>query len=74
MKALGYPFSYVFSKTLLIGVRNPKSGIFLLKGFFDKNVELYEPELRNFVKKKQHKNLVNFNSQYIKRAFNLIKR
>jgi glycosyltransferase involved in cell wall biosynthesis len=73
MKALGYSFSFVFAKALLSGIRSPKSGIFLLKGFFDKNIELFEPELREFVKKKQSVNLFQINSQSIKRVLNLIK-
>jgi glycosyltransferase involved in cell wall biosynthesis len=73
MKALGFAFSYIFVKSLLIGIRHPKNGFSLLRGFFSKNVTLYEPELRDFVKKKQHKSLVHLNSESFKRAFNLIK-
>jgi cellulose synthase/poly-beta-1,6-N-acetylglucosamine synthase-like glycosyltransferase len=73
MKALGFAFSYVLAKSLLIGIKHPKNGVFLLKGFFAKNTQLYEPELRDYVKKTQHKSLINLNSESIKRAFNLIK-
>jgi len=73
MKALGYAFLYVLIKSAIIGIKNPKNGIFLLKGFFEKNIELYEPEFRKFVKKNQYKNLLNPNANFYKRGSNLIK-
>ncbi len=73
MKALGYASSFVFAKALLYGIRNPKNGIFLLRGFFAKDIELFEPELRKFVRKKQHQDLLHLDLKSIKRAFNLIK-
>ncbi len=73
MKALGYAFPYVLIKSILIGVKNPKNGIFLLRGFFTKNTQLYEPEFRKFVRKTQYRNLLHLNSEFYKRGINLIR-
>ena len=73
MKALGYAFPYVLIKSMLIGVKNPKNGIFLLRGFFAKNTQLYEPEFRKFVRKTQYRNLLHLNSEFYKRGTNLIR-
>jgi glycosyltransferase involved in cell wall biosynthesis len=73
MKALGYAFPYVLIKSIIIGVKNPKIGIFLLKGFFAKNTQLYEPEFRKFVRKTQYRNLLHPNSEFYKRGTNLIR-
>lgn len=73
MKALGYAFLYVLIKSAIIGIKNPKNGIFLLKGFSEKNIELYEPEFRKFVKKNQYRNLLNPKANFYKRGSNLIK-
>gem|GEM_PF-549245 len=73
MRALGYAFPYVLIKSAIIGIRNPKSGIFLLKGFFERNVCLYEPEFRKFVRKNQYRNLLHPKLDFYKRGTNLIK-
>jgi glycosyltransferase involved in cell wall biosynthesis len=73
MKALGYAFPYVLIKSIMVGIKNPKNSIFLLKGFFVKNTQLYEPELRKFVRNTQYKNLLHPKSEFYKRGTNLIK-
>jgi len=73
LKALGYAFPYVLIKSMMIGVKNPKNGIFLLRGFFAKNTQLYEPEFRKFVRKTQYRNLLHPNLEFYKRGINLIR-
>jgi glycosyltransferase involved in cell wall biosynthesis len=73
MKALGYVFPYVLMKSLIIGVKNPKTGIFLLRGFFAKDTQLYEPEFRKYVRKTQYRNLLRPNFEFYKRGTNLIR-
>jgi glycosyltransferase involved in cell wall biosynthesis len=73
MKALGYAFPYVFLKSLAFGVKNPKNGIYMLKGFFAKNIEKFEPEFREYVKKTQYKAIFRPNKEYLKRWSNLTK-
>ena len=41
----------------------------MLKGYFSDYNDLYEEELRQFVKKTQMKNLRNLNPAYLKRFF-----
>jgi glycosyltransferase involved in cell wall biosynthesis len=72
MKALGYAFLYVLIKSSIIGIKNPKNGFSLLKGFLAKNVQLYEPELRSFVRKTQYRNLLHPKTEFYKRGANLI--
>jgi len=73
MRALGYAFFYVLIKSAIIGIRNPKSGIFLLKGFFERNTNLYEPEFRKFVRENQYRSLFHPKLDLYKRGTNLIK-
>lgn len=73
MKALGYAFFYVLIKSVIIGIKNPKNGMFLLKGYFEKNTELYESDFRKYVRKSQYRNLLNSKSNLYKRGTKLIK-
>lgn len=56
MKCLGYTFRYVLGRGMLLMKRNPLGGIYIIFGYFSDNVDLYEPELREFVRNTQ-KNL-----------------
>lgn len=73
MKALGYVFPYVLLKSFAVGLKNPKNGIYMIKGFFAKNVEKFEPEFRKYVKKIQYKAMLRPNSEYLKRLIHLVK-
>jgi glycosyltransferase involved in cell wall biosynthesis len=73
MKALGYAFPYVLLKSAAFALKSPKNGIFMLKGFFAKNIETFEPEFRNYVKETQYKALLKPNAGYLKRLVNLVK-
>lgn len=57
LKALGYTFPYVLLTFLILLKSNPKGSFYMMKGYLSKYEELYEPELREFVKKSQYKNL-----------------
>ena len=56
MKSLGYTFLYSLGRSLLLMKKRPMGGLYLISGYFSKNVILYEPELRKFVRQTQ-KNL-----------------
>ena len=73
MKALGFAFSYVLIKSLLIGIKHPKNAFSLIRGYSSNNVSLYESELRDFVRKTQKKKLLFLKSELFKKALNLIK-
>jgi len=70
LKALGYSSLYGITKILLFSRRKPIIAYYMLKGFFSSYNDLYEPELREYVRKTQHKNL--FQSEYIKRFFAIL--
>ena len=57
LKALGYSWFYTIGKTLLFSKTKPSAAYYMLKGYFSNNNDLYEPELREYVKNIQHKNL-----------------
>ena len=71
LKALGYTFLYTIMKTLLFSKRNPRGVYHILRGYFSNYNELYENELREYVKKTQHRNM--FKLEYVKRFFNMLK-
>ena len=70
MKALGYAFFYTLGKSTLYFLKFPKGGINMMKGYFDKDTELYEKELRNYVRKSQYQNI--FSSDIFKRIKNIL--
>jgi glycosyltransferase involved in cell wall biosynthesis len=73
LKALGYSFSYALAKILLFAKHNPSGAYHMLKGFFSNYDDLYEPELREYVKKTQNKKMSHLDSGIIKRFFTMAK-
>jgi len=71
MKALGYTTSYALARILIFAKRKPKGAYYMFKGYISDYDELYEPELRDFVRKTQLSNI--FNLKYIKRFFTGLK-
>jgi len=71
LKALGYTFLYTIMKILLFSTRKPCGAYFMLKGYLSNYDELYESELREYVKKTQHQNM--FKPAYVKRFFKIFK-
>ena len=69
MKALGYSFFYAIGKIMIFARKKPKDAFYMLKGYLSNYDDLYEEELRDFVRKTQMKNLKNFNPKYLKRFF-----
>lgn len=67
LKALGYTTAYTLAKVLLFSKNNPKGAYYMLKGYYSKYDSLYEPELREFVRKNQRDNITNLKSNYVKR-------
>ena len=60
MKSLGYTLPFVLVRVLGLVKKKPKAAYFMLKGFFSENQNLYEKELRDFVKKTQYSKIKHF--------------
>jgi len=69
MKALGYTLPYVLIKVLELSKRKPKASYYMLKGFFSENHNLYEKELRDYVKKNQFYKLRHLKFEYFRLFF-----
>jgi len=69
LKALGYSFFYAIGRIMIFARKKPKGAYYMLKGYLSDYDDLYEEELRQFVKKTQMKNLRNLNPAYLKRFF-----
>jgi len=69
-KALGYSFPYMIVKVLLFVKRKPKGACHMMKGYFSDYDDLYEPELREYVRKTQWENIIR--SKYLKRFFRML--
>ena len=54
LKALGYATFYVLGRAVLMARKKPKGAFYLLSGFFSDYHDLYESELRDFVRKNLH--------------------
>jgi glycosyltransferase involved in cell wall biosynthesis len=70
LKALGYTTLYALTKILLFAKKKPKGAYYMLKGYFSDYDNLYEPELRSYVKKTQLHNILHLDVRYLKRIFN----
>ncbi len=73
IKALGYSMPYALGRIAILGKKSPKGALKMLQGFLSSYDELYEPELRQYVKQTQRNNLFHMNFNYIKKIFRLIK-
>jgi len=73
MKAIGYTFPFVLFRIISLFKKRPLGAFYMLKGFFSKYSDLYEPELREYVKNTQYEKLKNFNPKNFKKLFRLIK-
>jgi len=69
LKALGYTFTYTLFKFFLLTKRKPKGAYYMFKGYLSDYDDLYEPELREFVRKTQMKNITRLDLNYITRFF-----
>jgi len=58
-KALGYIFPYFLYKTIFFARKKPKGAFYYLKGYLSNYKDLYEPELREYVRKTQWNKLRN---------------
>lgn len=74
MKALGYTTSYTIARILIFAKRKPKGAYYMFKGYISDYNDLYEPELREFVRKTQLGNIFRFNLTYVKRFFTGLKK
>ena len=69
-KALGYAPLYAIIKSLLFGKRKPQAGLAMLRGYFSNYDDLYEKELRDYVRATQSKN--QFSIKSAKRFFRIL--
>jgi len=67
LKALGYTFPYVVVRAILFAKKNPKGACHLIKGYLSNYDDLYEQELRNYVKKTQYQKITRFDREYMYR-------
>jgi len=70
MKALGYTFPFVLIRAIMITKRKPKASFYLLRGFLSTNHNLYEKELRDYVKQTQYSKIKHLRLEYLKRLLN----
>jgi len=70
LKALGYSGTYTLGKALLFFIKQPKGSFHMLRGYMSDYDDLYEPELRKYVRKSQ-KNVLK--SKIIKRFFKVLR-
>ena len=61
LKALGYTVPYTFLMFLILFKKQRLGSFYMLKGYFGKYDDLYEPELRKYVRKIQYQNLFKIN-------------
>jgi glycosyltransferase involved in cell wall biosynthesis len=54
MKSLGYTLGYAIGKGFLLMLKRPSGGINLIQGYFSKDVTLYDPETRKYVRNLQN--------------------
>jgi glycosyltransferase involved in cell wall biosynthesis len=64
MKALGYTFPYVFLAFLQLLKQNPQGSFHMMNGYLSKYDDLYDSDLRDFVRKTQHKNLIRIDKGF----------
>ena len=60
LKVLGYSSIYSMARIGLISLKNPIGAFYMLLGYRNNNVELYEKDLRNFLKNIQHKKIKKY--------------
>jgi len=69
LKALGYTHLYTIGRAILMARKKPKGAYYLLSGFFSDYNELYESDLRDFVRK----NLNDDPTKKFQRFINILK-
>ena len=73
IKALGYSLPYALGRIIIFAKKNPKGALKMLQGYSSKYNQLYEPELRNYVKQSQRNHLIHMDRNFIKKIFKLLK-
>lgn len=73
LKALGYSIPYALGRIIIFGKKNPKGALRMFQGFLSNYDQLYEPELRQYVRQSQRNNLIHINKNFLKKIYNLLK-
>ena len=71
LKALGYTVSYVLAKSFLFFLKKPQGSFYMLRGYFSNYNDLYEKELRDYVKQTQSNAILDSKKQ--KRFFKTLR-
>jgi glycosyltransferase involved in cell wall biosynthesis len=71
-KALGYIFPYFIYKIVFFARKKPKGAFYYLKGYLSNYNDLYEPELRKYVKSRQWYKIRNISSKDFKFFLNYL--
>ncbi|HXG07538.1 MAG TPA: glycosyltransferase family A protein [Nitrososphaera sp.] len=66
LKALGYSKLYSAARIGLVFLKNPRGGFHMLRGYFSKDVQTYDPELRSFLSSIQHQRIKRYVTNPIK--------
>ena len=71
LKALGYTLPYAIARSIFImKKKNPRCGLTMLRGYFSNYDDLYEKELRDYVRRTQLKYMFQF--KFLKQFFKII--
>jgi len=71
-RAMGYIFPIVLFRMIRVMKKNPLGIFYLLKGFFSRDVEFYEQDIRDYVKNSQYKKIKSFDLNTLKKIFNFM--
>ncbi|MDH3677825.1 MAG: hypothetical protein OEQ12_05930 [Nitrosopumilus sp.] len=69
LKTNGYALPFALFRTFQIAKLKPLGALYMLKGYFSNYNDLYEPEVRKFLKKIQYIKIKTFDINTIKRLF-----
>lgn len=73
IKALGYSLPYALGRIIIFGKKNPRGSLKMLQGYFSNYDQLYEPELRKYVKKTQMSHLKHLDKSFFQKIYALLK-
>ena len=73
MKALGYTFPFTLISAIVVAKKSWKGSYYLLRGYLSNYDELYEQDLREYVRKYQFQKIKHLKLKNVKRLFNILK-
>ena len=73
LRALGYTAPYALARIFLFVKRKPSGAFYMFKGYFSKYDDLYEPELREYVKNIQKQKIRRFDIGYVRQFIKMLR-